>query len=497
MGGIKFIKMDDEIIKKFSEENLVLSSEGMEKIRESKLEVEGVIAKAKEKGEWLITPEFLDTFFIKEELTGERVEVLRRTSDIPAKEIESRLTIYQETDVTGKSTSSGKLEDFLEYFTQKYENLRGVLRERGHLAGEVPIKVVKKYSEEATVIGMVRDKRESRRGYKFLEVEDPTGELTVLIPKDNDHLQGIYDEIMLDEVVAIAGVVRKDLFIAREILEPELPVSHQTNWTQDAVNMVLLSDIHVGSNLFLEREFSEFLEWLNLKRGKEDVAGKVKYLVVAGDLVDGIGIYPQQERDLIIPDIYGQYDALAGLIEQIPSWIEVILSVGNHDAVRRAEPQPKLDKDLAGRLGEMPHVHLVGNPVWLETHGVRTLVYHGTSLDTMISSSANYTYSRPERAMVGYLKKRYLVPSYGNDIISPDRDNFLFIKEIPDIFHCGHIHTNGYSNYRGVTVINSGTFQGRTEYQEQQGHEPTPCKVPIINLQSGEVSVIDFSRGEV
>ena len=118
--------MDEEVIKKFSEENLILSSEGFSKITEHNLNPEEIISKAKERGEWLITPEFLEEFFKKEE----PVQVIRRTSAIPAKEIEPQLKINDDSDVTGKSTSSGKLEDFLEYFNQKYVNLRDILKDR-------------------------------------------------------------------------------------------------------------------------------------------------------------------------------------------------------------------------------------------------------------------------------------------------------------------------------------------------------------------------------
>jgi DNA polymerase II small subunit len=135
---------------------------------------------------------------------------------------------------------------------------------------------------------------------------------------------------------------------------------------------------------------------------------------------------------------------------------------------------------------------VVGNPVTLSMHGVRTLMYHGTSLDTIIGNISDCSYSAPEKAMIQYLIRRNLVPSYGPDMIAPEGRDYLTIKEIPDIFHCGHVHTNGYANYRGVKVINSGTWQAKTRYQEQLGHQPTPCRVPVINLQNHEVSVHHF-----
>jgi DNA polymerase II small subunit len=354
--------------------------------------------------------------------------------------------------------------------------------------------VAKKNRDQKSVqfIAMIASKRESKKGYKFLEVEDATGELTVMVGNDNTKMQLLYNQLLLDEVVGISGRFSNDMFIANDIFQPDLPLDYRANTSEEPAHVAFLSDVHVGSYLFLEKEFNRFIDCLNLEGTNPELFSKVKYVLIAGDLVDGIGIYPNQEKELSIPDIYKQYDFLASLLERIPEYIEVVVAMGNHDAVRGAEPQPRLDPDIGAPLYRLPNVHVVGNPVSLSLHGVRTLMYHGTSLDTIIGSVAGCSYSKPETAMIEYLKRRYLVPVYGNDSISPEREDYLTIKEIPDIMHCGHVHTNGYAIYRGVRVINSGTWQARTKYQEQLGHLPTPARVPIMNLQNHEVSVVHF-----
>jgi len=493
------INCQDAITDKFIQNELVLTTHAFSLITQNGIDVDRVIQKAKDSKVWLITHEFLDEFVAPHKHTAEEkpstIKVERETKKIFAKEISSELKISEEIEITGRSTCSGKIDDFLEYFNQRYSNLRNVLKERPNMRGSMQITNVKKYpKEDLSIIGMVRDKRESKKGYKFLEVEDPTGELTVLITKDNEKLQEAYERVMLDNVIGISGSLRNNLFIAQDFVEPELPMTHQPKNVEEPINVAFLSDIHVGSYLFLEKEFTRFVDWLNLKGDNIEIAEKVKYVLIAGDLVDGIGVYPTQEKELSIPDIYKQYDFFAELLEDIPNYIEIIASVGNHDAVRNSEPQPKISKDIAPKLYTLENVHLVGNPAQVETHGVRTLIYHGTSLDTIIGSLSGCSYARPETAMVEYLKKRYLVPSYGSDSVSPERKDVLFINEIPDILHCGHVHTNGYGNYRGVRMINSGTFQGRTKYQEQLGHQPTPARVPVINLQNLDVSMIHFKN---
>ncbi len=522
-----------EILKKFSDCGAIITSHGFDRIITHNLNTEEILKTIKDRKVWLITDEFLVEFvngFRKEtekeglrseksldsrdvETPTESTELFQdketrsqgfeskavekvkveRTNHILAKEIDSELKIHENSDVTGRSTCEGKLDDFVEYFNQKYKNLREIIRDRESFLGAIPINAAKKQNNADTkIIAMVKDKRKSKNGFKFLDVEDPTGEISILIPKDNRQLNELYDKTLLDEVIGIQGRINNDLMIASDIAEPELPIDHKTASAEEPVHVALISDIHVGSYLFLEKEFNSFIKWLNMNGNRTEISEKIKYIIVAGDLVDGIGIYPNQEKELAIPDIYKQYDFLATLLERIPEYIEIILAMGNHDAVRNAEPQPRLESDVGGRIYELPNVHITGNPVMLSLHGIKTLVYHGTSLDTIIGNTPGCTYSRPETAMIEYLKRRYLIPMYGNDQISPEREDYLTIKEIPDIFHAGHVHTNGYANYRGVRIINSGTWQGRTKYQEGLGHIPTPCRVPIINLQNQEVTMLHF-----
>ena len=64
------------------------------------------------------------------------------------------------------------------------------------------------------------------------------------------------------------------------------------------------SDIHMGSTKFLEKDWDRMMEWMN---SEHNVAKNIKYLVLSGDCVDGVGIYPGQDNELAIKDLYGQY----------------------------------------------------------------------------------------------------------------------------------------------------------------------------------------------
>ncbi|RLE50266.1 MAG: hypothetical protein DRJ21_01810, partial [Candidatus Methanomethylicota archaeon] len=66
--------------------------------------------------------------------------------------------------------------------------------------------------------------------------------------------------------------------------------------------------------------------------------------------------------------------------------------------------------------------------------------------------------------------------------------------KVPDVFHAGHLHTFGYLIYRGIIVVNSGTWQGQTDYMRAMGMKPNPGKATIINLKSRRVeAVLDFT----
>jgi DNA polymerase II small subunit len=490
-----------QISLKASEYGLVLSSVAMDRLVELRLDYERLLMEARDAGEWFVSPEYIEGKIAagRQDLCG-GPQPADPSSEAPARppacDMEARLLIHDDSDVTGKSTCSGNLEDFVAYFKVRFDNLRGVLQEHVEYKLATTIEQVRKTAggrERVRVICMVKEKRDSKKGHRFMEVEDHTGDMTVLFSDKTEALKTAYERILPDEVIGLEGVLNGDLFIASDATQPDIPINHVRRYADEEVYAAFLSDIHVGSYLFLERQFQSFIEWLKGKGGRQDIAGRVKYVLVAGDLVDGIGIYPDQEKELTIPDIRRQYEFLAILLSEIPRHIEIVLCMGNHDASRNAEPQPRVDQDLAPGIYELPNVHVTGNPVKFSAHGVEFLMYHGTSLDTIIGNISGCSYSRPETAMVEYLRRRHLSPTYGSDSISPENKDYMFISDVPDVFHCGHVHTNGYTLYRGVNVINSGTWQAKTAYQERLGHQPTPALVPVMNLQNHEVTMLDFS----
>src|SRR5207249_6590298 len=93
--------------------------------------------------------------------------------------------------------------------------------------------------------------------------------------------------------------------------------------------------------------------------------------LVSGDVVDGIGVYPRQDEELAIDDIYGQYEARARMVVDLPDRVCVIMLPGNHDAVRPDEPQPAFTTSIQKLFDS--NVIFAGNPSLLSVEGVRIL----------------------------------------------------------------------------------------------------------------------------
>ena len=280
-----------------------------------------------------------------------------------------------------------------------------------------------------------------------------------------------------------------------KIVRPDVPNRYSNRRTKGYA--VFISDVHVGSREFMKDEWEDFLRFLNgdvENKTLRRIASEIRYLVVAGDIVDGVGIYPGQNLDLTIPDIYEQYRETARYFHRIPKNIRIVIAPGNHDAVRRAEPQTTFSAQIRELFPK--NVTFVGNPATVSLDGVYVLMYHGCSMDDLVANIKGVSYEKPTTGMVEMVKRRHLAPTYGSRVmIAPEPKDYLIIDPVPDIIHCGHVHTIGIEKYKNVLLINSGTWQAQTDFQRRVNICPDPAKVPIVDLETMRPQIIDFNRG--
>ncbi len=416
-----------------------------------------------------------------------------------AKEYDKDIKILK--DVTGNSICEGTTQDFKRLFADRFDILRNLLRtQRRELANVIPIKRVKKTSvDDIQLVGIVEDLRKTKNGHIFLEIEDDTGSFNGIVLKSNREAFPQAEELILDEVIGLTGRLSKngDLFVVNNIIYPDISLNNRKHRANAPVHAAFLSDIHIGSKEFMSKQWNGFLKWINGNLGnsrQKQVAGKIKYLVIPGDIVDGIGVYPNQENELTIVDLYKQYEALAAELEHIPDHISIIIQPGNHDAVRPAEPQPAFDKNIQ-KLFHSCDTIFIGNPAQFSLHGVEILSYHGQSLMDFSTNIQRLKNNEPIEIMKVMLQKHHISPMYGGYTpLAPEHKDYMIIDRVPDIFVTGHVHLACLGEYRGVTLVNASSWQAQTSYQKMLNFIPDPAKLPIADLRTGQVTMMDFKK---
>ena len=416
-----------------------------------------------------------------------------------AGEYDSEINIIK--DVTGNSVCEGTTKDFTKLFVDRYSALRKILRkQRRELANAIPIdRAIKSGFKEIQIVGIVKDVRTTSNGHRLIELEDESDMAMCIALKNNREILNMANEVVLDEVIGIRGQLSKngDLVVIKSVVYPDISIQNERHRSDVPLYAAFLSDVHIGSKQFREDEWQAFLRWINGEMGnsrQKDVAGKIKYLVIPGDVVDGIGIYPQQDKELSIVDVYRQYEALAEQLRLIPDHVSMIIQPGNHDAVRPAEPQPTFEKEIQDLFSGM-NMTFVGNPCYFTLHGVEILSYHGQSLLDYATNVQHLKYNEPVEIMKVMLRKHHLAPTYGGYTpLAPEHFDYMVINRIPDIFVTGHVHLAQISDYRGITLINASSWQTQTTYQKMLNFVPDSGKLPIVNLMSGNVTMMDFSK---
>jgi DNA polymerase II small subunit len=417
------------------------------------------------------------------------------SATIPAKQISAEVEVIKDPS-KGLGTGGG-IEDFSHYFRDRFGKLVKTFRERPDArdAESLALALKAMQNEKVKFLAMVLEKRE-RNQKLFLEVDDFEDSATVLVTPDDHSAYEMAQKIPLDQVICISGIRAKgDLFVGKEIILPDIP-DHKPHLAEEEVWAVLLSDLHVGSKKFLGDTLRRAFDWLNLRIGAPNqrvIAGRTKYVVICGDIVDGIGVYPRQEQELAITDLYGQYREAAKYVGMIPDHVEAIVLPGNHDPVRQALPQPPIPKEFGEPLYESRPLISLGNPSQVALHGVNFLLHHGRSLDDILAGISGMSFTEPGRGMRLQLQCRHLASEYGNrTAIAPEKIDHLVIETVPDVFQSGHIHVVRHENYRGTQIINSGAWQAQTDYQRRVGLIPTPGILTAVNLHTMQVHLINF-----
>lgn len=463
-----------------SEFFLELPKENQKKLERLKIKLGLQIEISKESS--IITSPLVKTFSL-EDFSEPQVRVLSKTPSF-RKKIE--------------------IEDFVKNFRSRFQDIKEILQEHPELEGLISINKLSKSRQKISIIGIVSYKRLTKNKNILLDVEDFTGKIRILVSQNKSELYKKAEEISLDSVVGFTGFGDREIFFANNIVFPDamIPERKKSPFEESALFM---GDMHYGSKFFMEESFLKFIDYLNGKHGKASEVEKIKYLFMIGDLVSGVGVYPGQKKDLKVEDLEAQFQGLAELLGKIRRGIQIIISPGNHDGVRLMEPQPLLDEKYAWPLYNMKNVTLTANPSYVNIgarknfSGFDVLTYHGFSYPfyaNSVPSLVEKSLNEPDKIMAYLLKNRHLAPTYSSIQAYPSEKDELVIKKVPDIFVSGHTHKCTVSYYNNILIISGSGWEEETEYQKRKGNQPDFCKVPMFNLKTRGVKILDFDIKE-
>ena len=388
------------------------------------------------------------------------------------------------TDPTNKITTGEGVKGYNALFSSRFNKLKRIVSDRPESRMIKSIASVKtaKSEDDMYVCGLVTT-RSSERNLTKLVLEDPSGTIEGIV-FDNE-LQKTAGTLLTDQfIMARVNLAKNSGFIIKDLILPDIP-DQSINKSENESYAVFLSDLHIGSRYFMHEEFSDFVSWLSTP---DPVARKIRFVLIGGDVVDGVGIYPNQDKELVCQTIEEQLEMVDDLIGKMPKNIKIIIMPGNHDPGRRALPQPAIPKKYNSSLWERENVMMVGNPAVVSLNGVKVMMFHGQSIDDIVKTTPGLSYDSPTNVMRHLLRARHLSPIYGSQTpIAPEMEDLLVIEEVPDIFHVGHVHRAQLDMYKGILLINSGSWQKQTPFQASVGMTPNPGIALMVNLKTFQV----------
>ncbi len=434
---------------------------------------------------------------------GLSIEISRK-SEVVEKVEENLNDSFVKTDFVDKiEYKKLEVKDFVTYFRNRFNEMKVFLMEHSELKNLVSINKLQGSHSNVSLIGIVFGVRKTKNKNIILEIEDLTGRINILINKEKKELLEKVEELAIDSVVGFIGSGSREIFFANDVVFPDVGLPERKKAKVEEYAL-FIGDLHFGSKLFLEKSFLKFIDYLNGEFPNTPEVNKIKYLFLVGDIVTGIGVYPNQEYELEIKNLEEQFVALAEMLGKIRKDIKIIISPGNHDGVRLMEPQPVLDEKFAWSLYDMENVIMTGNPAYVNIgarknfSGLDVLTYHGCSFPYFANSVmrllVNKAMNTPEEITKYLLKHRHLAPTHASWQYCPIEKDAHIIRKIPDIVVTAHTHKSAVSYYNNILIISVSCWEAMTPYQEKFGNTPDHCKVPMLNLKTRAVKILDFEE---
>lgn len=318
-------------------------------------------------------------------------------------------------------------QDYVRYLSNRYEKISNLLVKKLSLLNLMSLGKITQKIRNFSVIGMVKDKD---NGEKTAIIEDPTGELKISFNEKN--LKD-FNEIVLDEVLG-AICEKRGIVKAKKIVWPDVPLRKNVNKTKQDVFCLFLSDLHINDKKANKNSYEKFLNWVNKTKYTSF------YIFVLGDI-------SSEKKD--ITDFF----------YNLPKNAFKVFVKG------------EIDPDTT--IWDL----ILPNPSFIRVeNNILALLCHGEFLTNYTDVWKGFT---PATVMQTLLKKRHINPTFRANTKIYENDPFL-VDIVPDIFVSGHTHKPSLLNYKGVSIMTTGSFI------------TTPI-FWLVNLRTRETIKLDFT----
>jgi len=308
--------------------------------------------------------------------------------------------------------------DYTNMFVKRLDIIKNIFSEKKELTNLISINKISPRTNKFSIIGMVKEKDEHG---KTILLEDQTGEATI---ETEDEF--VLNEIIEDEVLG-AVCENTDGGIIGNIFFPDIPLKREINKTKEDNYCLFISDFHMDSDSFKKDSYEKYVSWLEKQ--------KEKFIIFfVGDISSNIKDVEQLLSDT--PERHKFY-FIKGEVD--PSEVKYITS---------------------------PHSFQIDD--------VNIFLMHNQNIDFYKS-----LWGPLDKTLTTLLKKRHFDPFFKPEKTSDKKDVYM-LEKTPDIIVSAHSHSPSNTNYKGTTILSTGSFISQPIFW-------------LINLRTREIFKQEFS----
>ena len=385
--------------------------------------------------------------------------------------------------------------DFIDFFCQRFNIIHEIFLSK-NIKNLTSIRRLSHCNGNYDIIGMIYNKRITKNKNLLLEIEDLGGKTLILVNRENYKLFKRVEKLVVDDILCFNCSGSSKMLFLNDFIFPGFSNKAEKFGNIDN-NIAFISDLHVGSKLFLEKDLQRFISWVNGEIGSsrsKKIAKKLKYIVIVGDLVEGVGIFAGQDKFLNIQSYREQYEKLFNLLSEIRKDVEILICPGLHDAVWDGEVQSNIAKKWINIDYFGPNFKKITNPSLVEIAGLKIFINYGINSKRFLGKFGK---NIGIEGIDEILKRRSLPIVYSeSDFIPEDFNNFVIPEDL-DIFVSGGRHRCEIGYYKNILKISTSCWCDKSDFEIRNGFEVDCCRVPVLNLKSKEVKELDFSEKEI